>query len=59
MGFVGGNGANDMKQKSIDKIAMQKQWDLSGEMVQYNSIKLRGNKLMQRNGTTDWEQCGM
>ena len=42
-----------MKQNSIDKIAMQKQWGLSGEMVQYNSIKLRSNKLLQRNGTTE------
>ena len=42
-----------MKQKSIDKIAMQKQWGLSGEMVQYNSINLWGNKLMQRNGATE------
>ena len=42
-----------MKQKSIDKSAMQKQWGLSGELVQYNSINLRGNKLMQRNGATE------
>ena len=30
-----------------------------GEMVQYNSIRLWGNKLIERNGTTEWEQCGM
>ena len=40
-----------MKQKSIDKIAMQKQWGLSGEMVQYNSINLRGNVKLA------WDSC--
>ena len=48
-----------MKPKFIDKIAMQEQWGLLGEMVQYNSIKLRDNKLVQRNGVAEWQQCRM
>ena len=42
-----------MEQKSIHKIGVQEQWGLSGEMAQYNSIKLRGNKLIQRNGMAE------
>ena len=29
---------------------MQQQWGMSGEMMRYNSKKLRGNKLIQTNG---------